>query len=444
MRPATSTASPMPRTPSTARSGVAPRSADASVASRWAMPMCRWASRAHCSAVASSTPVRCTSSRATSSTPGSRRRSTRTRERIVGREVGVARRAQDPDGALGRLLQRLEQHIAGALDHAVGVLHDDHAVAAQRRGERERSTHGASPDGDDDALGAQRREVGMRAGEHLPHRGLVARLGDERRRERVRERGAPRSGRAGDEPRVRELLGMRRRTLQQAHGVVLPPHALPGEVVDGGSCVHADQPWSGRTAARDRRRRRAARRRRDLHPAWSEAEAWSAPTMRGSPTNRQVGAGRRRARAARARAREIAPASSSAGRAASSTRKRSGSDAASARNAPRTRSWNSARSDSSRSNGLSSASSRRRASAGSRSRSTVRVGQRPSGRPQRQVADLAGIQHAPGSLVGHRRVEVAVLDDDLAAREAPGRDRRRGARGRPAGSASARGAMSPR
>ena len=52
-----------------------------------------------------------------------------------GQEVGVTRCAQHPHGPLRRLLERLEQHVGGALDHAVGILHDDDPVPSERRAE---------------------------------------------------------------------------------------------------------------------------------------------------------------------------------------------------------------------------------------------------------------------------------------------------------------------
>ena len=48
-------------------------------------------------------------------------------------EVGLARSAEDPDRARRRLLEGLEQHVRGALRHAVGVLDDHDAVAPDRR-----------------------------------------------------------------------------------------------------------------------------------------------------------------------------------------------------------------------------------------------------------------------------------------------------------------------
>ena len=52
------------------------------------------------------------------------------------------------------------------------------------------------------------------------------------------------------------------------------------------------------------------------------------------------------------------------------------------------------------------------------------VGQQALGRPQREVADLVAAEHAAGALVGDRRVEVAVLDDDVAALERGAHDGR--------------------
>ena len=110
-----------------------------------------------------------------------------------GQQVGVARCAEHPDGALGRLFERFEQHVGGALDHAVGILHDDHAVAPERRREVGALDERAGVlDRDDHAFGAQRGQVGVRAGEHLPHGVLVARLGDQRGGEGVRRASSAR------------------------------------------------------------------------------------------------------------------------------------------------------------------------------------------------------------------------------------------------------------
>jgi hypothetical protein len=123
-----------------------------------------------------------------------------------GDEVGLARRAEDPHRARRRLLERLEQHVRCALDHAVGVFDHHHAIAAHRRRELRACDELAHVVHlDDDALGAQHREIGMRAGGHLAPRRLVAlgvSLAQKRRGERVGEVGAAGARRTGDEPRM--------------------------------------------------------------------------------------------------------------------------------------------------------------------------------------------------------------------------------------------------
>ena len=113
----------------------------------------------------------------------------------------------------------------------------------------------------------------------------------------------------------------------------------------------------------------------------------------------------------------IAAASSSTGRVASSTRKRSGSAAAS-RGSARTRAW---KSSPARPRAGRSACAPRRAGAraGRRSRSsrTVRSGSSPSVAHSDRSRTSSRLEHPAGALVGDRRVEVAVLDDDLAALE---------------------------
>ncbi len=52
------------------------------------------------------------------------------------------------------------------------------------------------------------------------------------------------------------------------------------------------------------------------------------------------------------------------------------------------------------------------------------VGQQALGGPERELAHLGRVEHATGALVGDGRVEVAVLDDDLAALERGAHDGR--------------------
>ena len=108
----------------------------------------------------------------------------------------------------------------------------------------------------------------------------------------------------------------------------------------------------------------------------------------------------------------ISRVTSSAGLEASTTRYRDGSARASARNPARTRRWNSGGSASSR-----SADRVRRPSpaSGGMSSRIVRSGIRP---PVAQLFSFAisAVAQAPaGALVGQRRVDVPVGDDDRAA-----------------------------
>ena len=126
-----------------------------------------------------------------------------------GDEVGLARRAEDPHGALGRLLELFQEEVRGLLGHAVGVLDDDDPVSSDgRRVVRPAHDLAHVVALDDDALGRQHVQVGVAARLDLDARGLVA-VGvarDERRRERVGEVRSPGTGRAGDEPRVGHLV----------------------------------------------------------------------------------------------------------------------------------------------------------------------------------------------------------------------------------------------
>ncbi len=210
------------------------------------MPMWHCASRADRSASSGSTPSRRTRRAATSSTRrhlephGAHAGSDR------GDEVGLARRAEDPHGALGRLLELLEEEVRGLLGHAVGVLDDDDPVPADGR-RVVRAAHDLAHVValDDDALGRQHVQVGMAARLDLDARGLVA-VGvarDEGGRERVGEVRSPGTGRAGDEPRVGHL-------------------ARPGARGLGGRTEDARSPAPARSARSTRSRHHATFRRR--------------------------------------------------------------------------------------------------------------------------------------------------------------------------------------
>jgi len=74
--------------------------------------------------------------------------------------------AEQPDRARRRLFDRLEQHVGGALGHAVGVLDEDHPPPSLRGGaggEGDERAHLVDRDGD--LLGRDDREVGVGPGE---------------------------------------------------------------------------------------------------------------------------------------------------------------------------------------------------------------------------------------------------------------------------------------
>jgi hypothetical protein len=145
-----------------------------------------------------------------------------------GQQVGVARRAEDPDGARRRLLERLQQHVARQLGHAVGVFDHHDAVAADRRREIARGDevlHVLAQDRD--ALGAEHAEIGMRARLDLGlRRLLVAGARDEGGGERVGEHRAARSRRAGEQPRVRQPVAGRGGP-ERRDGLGLPRQVVP-------------------------------------------------------------------------------------------------------------------------------------------------------------------------------------------------------------------------
>jgi hypothetical protein len=161
-----------------------------------------------------------------------------------GQQVGLAGGAEDPHGALRRLLERLQQHVRRALLHAIGVFDHHDAVARHRRRElrgRHQSAH--LVDRDDHPLGREYREIGMRARRDLPAVGAVSattRPAEQGRRERVGEVGPPRPGRAGDEPRVRHRIrpgvvtACRRQRALGSRAEHLDGRGLAGEVVPNG------------------------------------------------------------------------------------------------------------------------------------------------------------------------------------------------------------------
>ena len=153
-------------------------------------------------------------------------------------------RAQHPHGACGGLLDALEQRI-GALDgDAVGVLDDEHLVAAQG------GAHGALADElahlvdtDGQLLGAHERDIGVgaRQGRAAVAAAAAAPRGAlERGGEGAGRVGAPGAWRARDEPGVRHGVGAAGDgPAQGGDGVALAdevgPHA--GEGAGRGGCV---------------------------------------------------------------------------------------------------------------------------------------------------------------------------------------------------------------
>ena len=123
------------------------------------------------------------------------------------------RRAQQPDGPRGGLLDRLQQRVGGLLGAPVGVLeqHDLPAPAGRRARRPQHQVPGLLH-----AVGqpvrADQHQVGVGAGLHLAAgRALTAAAGraQQRRRERPRRDRAARSGRPGEQPRVRHRARFR-------------------------------------------------------------------------------------------------------------------------------------------------------------------------------------------------------------------------------------------
>ena len=177
-------------------------------ASARARPMWPWLARAAYDANASSTPWLRTRNAGDLLRGGggqgeqSAARSDR-REHVLDR-----RRAEHPDGAGGRLLDRLEQRVAGLLGEPVGVLDDqDLPVPTDRRQRRAPDQVADLVDADGELLGADHVDVGVAAGQHrvagvaLAAAGLSgAALALQGRRERHGGVGASRARRAGEQP----------------------------------------------------------------------------------------------------------------------------------------------------------------------------------------------------------------------------------------------------
>ena len=146
------------------------------------------------------------------------------------------RRAEQPDRARGRLLDALQQGVGSAFGHPVGVLDDQHLVAADRgrhRGPSDEFTHLVHPDRE--LLGAHQGDVRMRAGQYRSA-GLAdpaTALGTlQRGGERAGRVGASRTGRAGDQPGVAHRV----RTAAHRAAQHLDRPALPHQVGPHGHC----------------------------------------------------------------------------------------------------------------------------------------------------------------------------------------------------------------
>ena len=196
------------------------------------MPMwlCAW--RAASSARSRSTPLRATSRSATSSMPGTRSRTERTRDRIVGSRsasLGAQRihtvRSGGSSSALSNTFDvRSVMRSASSIDDDAPSTHRGRVV---RRGDELADL----VDGDDDALGREDGDVRVRVRGDLPERVVVVGPGaDERRGEGGRHVGPARSGRTGDEPRVGHAAGAVGRlggVPQRGHRFFLPGQAVP-------------------------------------------------------------------------------------------------------------------------------------------------------------------------------------------------------------------------
>ena len=192
-----------------------------------------------------------------------------------GQQVGLARGAENPYRALRRLLERLEQHVRGALGHTVRVFDHDHAVAGHRRGElRGRHQFAHLVDRDDHTLRREDGQIGVCASRHLGAVGAdpaPAVAAEQRRGERVGEVRTARTRRAGDEPGVRHGVGrsvsgcaaaLPRRALRSG-AEDLDGGPLAGEIIPNAHAVQSTgRPWhpasdcdSGKTMPRAGARR---------------------------------------------------------------------------------------------------------------------------------------------------------------------------------------------
>ena len=202
-------------------------------ASARARPMWPWLARAAYDASASSTPSRAHQEgghllggrrgQGELPAPGPDR----------GQHVLDGGRAEHPDRARGRLLDRLEQRVAGLLGEPVGVLDDQDLPAPADRGQRRAADQVAHlVDPDRELLGADHRDVGVGAGEHGVARVALAAAGPRRllALQRGRERdggvGAARARGAGEQPGVAHALALGRGP-QQLDRSALADQAVP-------------------------------------------------------------------------------------------------------------------------------------------------------------------------------------------------------------------------
>ena len=228
-----------------------------------ARPMWPWLARAASQASGSATPSARTRNVATSAAVGVVRVTSRQRERMVWQDVLDGRRAEDPDGAVGGLLDGLEQRVAGLVGEPVGVLDDQDLPALADRGER-----GAADqlpdlvDADRELLGAdhatrrrasRRARCGRRGTPRSPGRPAAV-LALQGGGEGDRGVGAAGPGRAGEQPGL--------------------AHAVP----TGGAWPASPRPRAGRRACPRRSLRRAA---------WASSGSTRSRTRRGDLLDRQ-------------------------------------------------------------------------------------------------------------------------------------------------------------
>ena len=291
------------------------RRVSSSRASARARPMWPWLARAAYDAVSTPSPSARTRKSVTSSTEGVDEHDQAGARPDRRQHVLDGRRAEQPDGALGGLLDRLEQRVGRLVGEPVGVLDDHDLPASADRGERRRAHQLAHlVDADRELLGAGDADVGVGADRDLVAGVALtaaALLALQRGREGDRGVGAARAGRPGEQPGVGHLA--RHGALERARS--------PGPGRPGRPRPSSRTPRPLRHAGRARRPRSSRRRR----------------------GRRARGSGRDRPRPAR-------------------------------RNASRTRWWNSSDSPSMRSR----SSNLVRPVLGSRSSSTVRCGRRSS------------------------------------------------------------------